>query len=87
MKLKYDFEIMDMGDQVMAVPVGDNAHELHGVIRLNETGAELLKMIQAGMSEDQMVETLGKKYETAESEIRAFVTEFVANFKEAGLFE
>lgn len=45
MKLKYNFEFMDMGGEVCAVPVGDNSEEFHGTIQLNESAAEILKAI------------------------------------------
>lgn len=45
MKLLYQFEMMDMGDEIIAVPVGDNADSFHGVIKVNETAKEMLELI------------------------------------------
>ena len=45
MKLKYEFEIVDMGDEVCAVPVRDNADEFHGVLTLNDVAAKMLEYI------------------------------------------
>ena len=42
MKLKYQFEIVEMPDEVCAVPVGDNAEEFHAVLQLNEVAAKML---------------------------------------------
>lgn len=46
MKLKYDFEIVDMGDEICAVPVGDNAEDFHGVLQLNDVAAKMLTYIK-----------------------------------------
>ena len=46
MKLRYDFEIVDMGDEICAVPVGDNAEEFHGVLQLNDVAAKMLTYIK-----------------------------------------
>ena len=36
MKLKYTFEAVDMGDEIIFVPVGDKASEVHGVLKLSK---------------------------------------------------
>lgn len=85
MKLKYTFEMMEIDDEIVAVPVGDNANTLHGIVKLNGTGAEILKMIQEEKSESEIVEELGKKYESSHDEIQTFVAEFLKQMTAAGL--
>ena len=46
MKLRYEFEIVDMGDEVCAVPVGDGAESFHGVLQLNDVAAKMLAYIR-----------------------------------------
>ena len=38
MRLKHFFETIDMGDEIIMVPVGASAQQVHGVIKLNESG-------------------------------------------------
>lgn len=85
MKLKYTFEMMEIDDETVAVPVGDNASTLHGIVKLNGTGAEILKMIQEEKTESEIVEELGKKYESSHDEIQGFVSEFLKQMAAAGL--
>lgn len=85
MKLNYSFELMEMDDEVVAVPVGDNAGKLHGIVKLNSTGAEILKMIQEEKSEEEIVEELGKKYDSSLEEIKGFVSGFLKQMADAGL--
>lgn len=87
MKLKYNFEIMELDEEHIAVPVGDNAGELHGIVKFNSTGAEIIKLIQEEKSEEEIVEELSKEYDSALNEIQEFVTGFIAQLKEAGLLE
>ena len=46
MKLKYDFTIMDMGEEFAAVPVGEDAAKFHGMLKLNAVSAEILKALK-----------------------------------------
>lgn len=45
MKLRYQFEIVDIAGEVCAVPVGENSEQLHGVLQLNDVGAKMLQYI------------------------------------------
>ncbi|GEM_PF-2232573 len=45
MKLCFDLEIVEMGGSFSAVPIGDAVDEFHGVVQLNDTGAEILQLI------------------------------------------
>ena len=54
MKLRYDFEIMDMGEEFVAVPVGDGASQFHGMMRMNKDAAEMLKLIQENSNPDNV---------------------------------
>ena len=42
MKLKYQFEIVEMPEDICAVPVGDNSEEFRGVLQLNSVSAKML---------------------------------------------
>ena len=46
MRLKQTFEVMELDDQVIAVPVGDNASQVHGLFKMNETAAFVFKLLQ-----------------------------------------
>jgi len=46
MKLKYDFEVMDVGDSIVAIPVGENASQLHAMITLSPDSKEVLEVMK-----------------------------------------
>ena len=43
MQINKDFTIQKVGASYVAVPVGETSKHFHGMVRLNETGAFLLK--------------------------------------------
>lgn len=63
MKLKGTYILSEVCDEIVAVPVGDAAAEFSGVIRLNKTGAEIFRCLQAEMKEAQIVEALLEKFD------------------------
>jgi len=62
MKLKYEFEMVEIGDELSAVPVGDNADEFHAVVQLNDVGAKMLKYIAESQSPEEVLQKLITDY-------------------------
>lgn len=63
MKLKYEFVTMDMNGQIVAVPVGDTAGEVHGMLRMNKTAALILSLLKEDTTEEQIVDTLMERFD------------------------
>ena len=55
MKLKYVFETVDMGDEYIAVPVGRNANQMRGILKLNKSGSEILECLSKETTEEESV--------------------------------
>ncbi len=85
MKAKYTFEIMEIDDQMMAVPVGEEADELHGILKLNESAAAILELLKEETSEEEIVQKLLEKYESSEEELKNYVHDYLAELEEAGI--
>ena len=84
MKLKYEFEVMEIGDSPVAVPVGVDS--FHGVIHLNESARAIFELLGEETTPEAIVETLSKKYtESTKEEIAGFVTRYIEKLREAGL--
>lgn len=71
----------------MAVAVGDDARRYNNVINLNETGKEIVELLQQETTIDAIVAALSQKYEGEESVIRASVEKIVKKLTEEGLLE
>ena len=85
MKLKYEFETTELGDEIIAVPVGDNALDFKGVLNLNGTAADILKLLKTETTEAELVSALAKNYDATAEELAAAVKDFVAQLRKEAL--
>ena len=46
MKLNSDFLIHNTGNGEMLIPVGEETKKFHGVVKLNETGSEIVHLLE-----------------------------------------
>lgn len=87
MKFKYSFEFVNMGDEIIMVPVGDGANQVKGVIKLNETGYKIIQMMMQGMKTDDIVSSLAEKYDNDKDIIKEYVCKVVDIMKDNNLIE
>ncbi len=85
MRLKYQFETMELDDSVVAVPVGEGANYFHGVVKLNGTAALLMDLLKEERTEEELIEILENEYEVSREIIAADVHKCVSDFMEKGL--
>lgn len=86
MKLKYNFVINQVADQMVAVPVGDDLGEFNGFIKMNDVGADIFDLLKEDTTVEKMIEDLKVKYSDAtEEEIRENVVAFTDKLKESGV--
>jgi len=83
-KLKSGFIIREIGSNTMAVPVGTQTSEIHGMIALSESGALLWKELEDGADISTLVKVLTDNYEIDDATATADAEKFVANLKEQG---
>ena len=87
MRLKSDFEFVDMGDEIIAVPIGKGAEQIRGVLKMNLEGQEILDLLKKGNTEEQIIDTLTAKYENDRDTISGYVHEMLIKLCSAGLME
>lgn len=85
MKVKYSFEMMELDDGLVAIPVGAGADQFHGVLKINETGEAILKLLEQETTEEEIVENLLKEYSGDEKEIAGYVHEFLEKLISEGV--
>lgn len=85
MKINEQFVLQEIADEYIVVPIGGAADRLSGVIRLNETGAFLWKLL---MDKDYTQEALAKElaieYKIEFSESLHDVEAFIKTINEYG---
>lgn len=76
-KVKDGFIVRRIGMQIMAVPVGKQTTDIHGVIALTESGELLWNTLVNGADIETLADILTENYdvdrETAKSDIEAFL--------------
>ena len=84
MKLNSDFLIHDTGNGEMLIPVGEETKKFHGVIKLNETGSEIVHLIENNdLSMEQLLEHFYNEYpDENKDSIKEAITAFINKLRE-----
>ena len=86
MKLKYKFSMIEVGDEINAVPVGAGAKAFHGILNLNETGKTIMTLLEQDREPDAVVAHFIASYPDMDpAEIREDVMDFIQQLLAHGL--
>lgn len=86
-KLKDGFVVRRIGMQIMAVPVGRQTSEIHGMIALTESAELLWNALTDGADEEALVKIITDTYEVSEEVATEDVKKFLEGLKEQGALE
>lgn len=86
MKLKEGFILRTVAGETVVVPTGK---DLDGnmLITLNETGAFLWKLLEAGSEEEAMVSALLREYDVDADTAKNHVAAFVSTLRKQGFLQ
>ena len=87
MRLIVDMEFVDMGTEIIAVPVGDNAERVRGVLRLNEQAKEILELLENETTVESILDKLCSKYENDRFELKRYIVNLVSILKTNGILD
>ena len=86
MKLAVEMAVMELDDEISAVAVGEDSAKFHGMLRLNETAAEIIKMLAEDTTPEKMHKTLCEKYnDSTPDEIGQLLADFLNQLNAEGL--
>ena len=85
MHLKYKFEIMELGDQIVAIPIEKDICDFRGVIKMNETSAFIFRLLEKEVTEQEIVESLEREYDAPQNVLVDEVKKNIAELNEKGL--
>jgi len=85
LKLAVSFEVLNLDDECIAVPVGDDSQQLQGVLKLNEEGAAIVRLLAEDTTEDQIAEALMKEYDATKEELLSEIHTFVETLRSNNL--
>ena len=87
MQINKDFTNQKVGSSYVAVHVGETRKHFHGMVRLNETGAFLWKlMAEKDCTEEELVEALLAEYDVAREIAANDVHRIVEQLRESNIF-
>ena len=88
MKIKENFVFERIMDENIIIPIGKEADQVHGIIRLNDSGAFLWDCLSNGKeTNSQLEQALIDKYKIDPSVAREDVLFFINNLKSIGCLE
>lgn len=85
MKLKYTFENVDMGDEIVSVPVGEAANVVRGVLKMNNSGKVIIDLLKEDTTEEKILNHLMSKYDNNKDDLLANIQEIIDILKKADL--
>lgn len=88
MKIKDNYVLQTMADEYIVVPVGEEADRVHGIIKLNETGAFLWKrMAGEKTSSEELEGILMAEYPVDGNQARKDVAVFIEQLINIGCID
>lgn len=86
MKLAVEMAVIELDGEWNAVAVGEDSTKFHGMLRLNETAADIIKLLSEDTDAETINSELAKKYtDSSSDEIARFVSEFIGQLRKASL--
>lgn len=87
MKLRGDFVVRSVMDNNVAIPVGDTALRINGMIHLNDVSMVIWEALSKDCVLDDIVLSVTEKFEVSENEARIDIIEFLDVLRKAQLLD
>ena len=84
MKLREGYLMTRMGEDYVLVPTGEAANSFHGVARLNETAAFIVRQLQRDTDEAAILAAMLEEYEGTREQMAAGVEKTLAELRSIG---
>ena len=85
MILKPEFELVEVADEHMVIPVGDQAASFQGVIALSESAFFLLNKLKVQKTRKELVELLTNEYEIDPDAAEKDLDDFIGQLTTLGI--
>lgn len=87
MKIKKGFVLRRVLDEAIVVASGEASKTFHGMIKLNDSAADIWQWISEGKEADAIAKLLSVKYEISLEKAAADTAAMIKSMTENGLFE
>lgn len=85
MKLNENFLTQEIDDTQVMVATGDTA--FNGIVRSNQTAAEIVNLMKEETTRDEVVDKMCAKYDASREEIAADVDMVIATLRKVGALD
>ena len=83
MKLNENFLIHQTENGEILIPVGEETKKFHGVVKLNQTGAEIVHLLEEqDLSLDELLNHFYNEYPDDKEQVKEGVISFINKLKE-----
>lgn len=87
MRIVPGFLIRRVAGENLAIPSGESAHRLSGLLALNDSGTFLFNLLQTERSPEELVAAMMDEYDVDPAVAQADVAEFLEILRQNGLLE
>ncbi len=87
MKIKEGFVLRRVLDEAIVIASGAASRDFHGMVKLNDSAADIWEWIADGLSESEISARLAEKYELSDEKAMADTASMISQMTEAGLLE
>lgn len=87
MKLSGTFVVRNIAGDTIAVPVGETAIKVNGMITLTEVGAFIWRQLEENTTVEELVKSITDEYQVEETTARKDLMEFLQNLKKVDLLQ
>ncbi len=87
MKIKEGFVLRRVLDEAIVIASGKASHDFHGMVKLNDSAADIWEWISEGLSEVDIAARLAGKYELSIDKAKADTAAMISQMTETGLLE
>ena len=85
MKLNYHIDLQELGETVVAVVRDKNTQQVVHAYKLNDTGAFIVKQINAGLDEDSIAQRLSEEFAVSSELAMEEAHDFIDMLKNKGI--
>lgn len=87
MKLRGEFIVRQVIDQTIAIPVGQTALALNGMIVLNDVSKVIFSCLEQSTTVESVTQAIVDQFEVSEQQARQDILEFLDKLRAAQLLE
>ena len=85
MRIRNGFELVNVAEEHLIIPVGDNTNDIQGIVVLNDAAAFLLENLQHDFSTDKAVDLLTCYYNVEHDKASNDVNEMIKSLIKIGV--